>query len=794
MKRFTKIMIMWLGAVVSVMAQPTNNPYISFYPGTPSSHWTQVLRWSNIFNVTTYGAVANDNQDDLQAIKQAIDAASQSGGGIVYFPTGVYNVSDSLILKPGVVLRGDDPTGITSAKVAGYQPPSRLEFPQYIFDTTAFGGAGYPVTSAFKTITNTPDARNIGVVNLDINRAGIEFHPLFDSVGMATHPGGTTPNYQPVGNLRNVIVFGTRTNNVAYPDPRIPALYSGPNQMRPWQRFFYNFVSNIDVYAKENAIISNNRINDHVTDSYDQPGYKVRNRCTSCLNYRNVGQPGNATVNAANYVEVLSGEHAKFDYSAHYGISLNRNKKVIQNGSRTIKPMIWYPDPYQEPSLYAKGFEIDDNWLYKTDRVGIWCAGYGMKIRRNIIRDTAINESRTWATPKKRFLNTNGTEVQRNYSATYENRGIDYGGGDILIEDNEVLVSAADFPESGQYGSIDGEGIMDQGNGGGTNPNGIIIRRNKVASNRDDCTNPTIGIYRTESAHNVLYQDNEFTGNSRCLQIDANRTNTPYPMTNILMTGNKNVKNLQLRALGGGRNAVAHSNEGTAGGGTMFISCFVREFNNVALTLATAGCAPVQAGSPDTTDFPTLSMADPADVVTLAASRPVYTLKANITNGQPDSVVFYLDAVTRLGLGTININGDTATFDWTMPTTDGQYKITANAYKTINGILAEGKSNIGTIVVDDGDAFTNNPQDVIVSISNSVSKATPIRLYPNPAKAELWISGHDEGSKLMILDNLGRQLTVAYGNRIDVRELPQGTYSLRIESRSGVAYKRFIKE
>lgn len=774
-------------------AQPSNNPFLARYPSAGASHWTNALRWTNVVNVTTFGATANDNSDDLAAVNQAIEAAHAAGGGVVYFPAGVYTISDSIILKSGVILRGDDPT-IPDAKTAGYLPPSRLEFPEYIHDTTANGGLGNPVSSAFKVICGTRQIQNAGVVNLDVNRARIEFFPDFDSLGMRTNRGNGAliPNYQPRQQNRNLIVFGVRSNNASYPNPALPDL-SGPNKMRPWQRYYTPFVSNIDLYLAENAIVANNRLNDQTTDNFEQPGYRVRNTCTGCTNYKNIGQPGDAAWNASNYVPVLNGRHAYFDYTAHYGISVNRNKMVFINGRRDIKPMMWYPDPQEEPSLYAPGFVIEDNWIYKTNRVGIWCAGMGMVIRGNVIRDSVIAGSTTWATPKAAFLDTRGIGVNRNASATFENRGIDFGGSDILIENNDVQVSTMTFPELG-YGSVDGEGIMDQGNGGGTNPNGLIIRNNQVAGNRDDCTNPTIGLYRTLDINNVLYEGNIFTGNSRCMQIET--TGGGYTMTNVLVRNNTNLKTLIMVGHSGGFNARAHDNVGTSGGGQMRLSCFVQAVNNQALTIQPSGCTQLAAGGLDTTDFPRVAMAVPNGDLVLGAPLPTLELKAVLMQGQADSIVFFLNAVERLGRGTIQF--DTAYFNWTMPVEDGTYYITAVAYYKPTGANRSyaSKSAFSRVIIDDGDALTNNPKDVLVANAPRTGQNQVLRLYPNPASAQVTLLADGRLDQVQVLDLLGHSLlsTSSAGNhlQLDVSALPRGIYGVRTSSQGRTGLKRLV--
>lgn len=48
------------------------------------------------FDVTTYGATGDGTTDDTVAIQDAIDAAEAAGGGVVYFPAGVYVVNGAL--------------------------------------------------------------------------------------------------------------------------------------------------------------------------------------------------------------------------------------------------------------------------------------------------------------------------------------------------------------------------------------------------------------------------------------------------------------------------------------------------------------------------------------------------------------------------------------------------------------------------------------------------------------------------------------------------------------------------
>lgn len=68
-----------------------------------------------IFNVTDYGAIANDGKSDKKAIIDAIAAAEENGSGIVFFPTGKFLVNEPTdninqritINTSNIVLRGN---------------------------------------------------------------------------------------------------------------------------------------------------------------------------------------------------------------------------------------------------------------------------------------------------------------------------------------------------------------------------------------------------------------------------------------------------------------------------------------------------------------------------------------------------------------------------------------------------------------------------------------------------------------------------------------------------------------
>ncbi len=59
-----------------------------------------------VFDVTAYGAVANDGNDDARAIRAALADIAKNSGGVLYFPRGRFGMRGELALPPNTLLRG----------------------------------------------------------------------------------------------------------------------------------------------------------------------------------------------------------------------------------------------------------------------------------------------------------------------------------------------------------------------------------------------------------------------------------------------------------------------------------------------------------------------------------------------------------------------------------------------------------------------------------------------------------------------------------------------------------------
>ncbi|MGQ1891069.1 glycosyl hydrolase family 28-related protein [Thermophagus sp. OGC60D27] len=116
-----------------------------------------------IFNVVDYGAVPNDNNDDSTPIQAAVNDAVNNGGGVVFFPPGVFHVNmDSSRLGlieingSNIVLRGSG-SGKDGTTIFSGNPTTQDENPwlsPFIFHT----GLNLFGTDRFYSIEEASDA------------------------------------------------------------------------------------------------------------------------------------------------------------------------------------------------------------------------------------------------------------------------------------------------------------------------------------------------------------------------------------------------------------------------------------------------------------------------------------------------------------------------------------------------------------------------------------------------------------------------------------------------------------
>ena len=421
---------------------PQDNPIASRY-GKQAYSWTDEIKWSCVYNINDFSGSTLIDRYNF-----ALDVAAANGGGVIYFPAAIYEFTDNIYLKNGIIIRGETPD-TRDAFSSTYSPPTKFIFPKY---EPNFSGLGTPNSTAFKKIYATfPNAdSNIGIVNVDINRAGIYILANID----------TSKN-------QNIVIYGIRSNNVADPIPWVPyqdfqaasIRYSDPR------------TANIKINAYANVLVSNNRLNDAITDNYPQPNYNV----TSDENWSDI-----------TYLEP---EQVPFLYGNHFGIVVNRFKGKGFDDDFTPNAT-----PEIEPGLFRKGIAIRDNWIYHTMKSGIRASGEGLTIENNIIRDEPVKQ---WWTDET------GTRLATE-KTTFGNRAIEWAGWNVLIQENEYQVYRHQLLDLDKF-SNDGGGIVTQECCGGTGVKNVEIV--------DNVGNSYIGIYKVPFIQGVRIAKNKLLDN-----------------------------------------------------------------------------------------------------------------------------------------------------------------------------------------------------------------------------------------------------------------------------------------
>ncbi|WP_374172935.1 hypothetical protein [Flavobacterium tructae] len=354
MKVLYSFIIVCLSCVNMYSQVPVDNPYRTAYGSV--DHWTNEIKWGNVVEASKIkGLIKNDNQINSEVLDESMKKLSQEGGGVLYFPPGVFQIGSDLKMYSNVVLRGADPIEKKKAIEEGYKPLTRFEFPKFI---PSFDGAGQSHSALKKIYTDTIVLKNFGIVNLDLDRTTIEFHSSgYEKV--ITIQGSTM---SPKNLHSNVIIYGVRINNSVALSPEIPTKNQKDSGFG-WQRWPLSYISNINVNVSSNCVIANNRINDNVTDNFNYPTY------ITDLG-RKIGE--NKVV---------------FSYRDKPGISVNKYKvsaivNPMDSADGKLKPYQLYPHANEgndpdltdltseiEPYLFPSGkIEIIENYVVTNTR------------------------------------------------------------------------------------------------------------------------------------------------------------------------------------------------------------------------------------------------------------------------------------------------------------------------------------------------------------------------------------------------------------------------------------------
>jgi len=726
--------------IQSGYCQPIDNPYKTKYGG--EGHWTDSIPWTNVYHaVNQFNIIPNDGIDDSSTIANAISTISFSGGGILFFPDGTYNFSGGLAIKKGVILRGETP--VLTAKDSAYLPTTKFEFPKYIFDSTANGGLGISNNTAFKRITAYgSEANNIGIVNIDINRAGISISPNFITVA-------NYPTVQPEEKNKNIIIWGIRNNNVASPDPGIPF-----GEQKPWQRFSYRHTSNISMYASKNLVCANNRINDiagmgGADDTYLQPYRLIKGTSSSGTQYI--------------WMDAFNG---RFNYTDHYAINVNK------------KATVTYATPENDPAMFAENAEVLDNWVYKTMRVAIRASGLGLIVKGNVLRDRS---------DKITYIHATGRNEPHN-SNTFENRGIDVSGWKVRVEEND-LVTYRHRISNGPYYSVDGEGILIQECCGGTSVNDYKFNHN--------ITNGTfISFYKMRDLNNIEIIGNNLSGawkrgvqSESQIWVDANTNGAEYYLNNIRIDSNINV-NAGIKCTGSKGGYASQVTQNKAASGDIKISCHVRSIGNtgfLSMQILNNGGLPCID-----LVYPKIEFLSPIlDTIVTTEVMTQYQIRFKVKVGDLSQVKVFI----MQGAQTIVSNLSPELSDSSVT-----YLIDLPAGNFINSYTAriESDGSANPLIGFSNTISIRRKLPIVLKTKKKNTDKIEAIAFPNPSNGVFSIQSTETVYKVSLINTLGKNIAIEsiYNNgyiQINASNVLYGQYIVKLETSKGIKLYKVIK-
>ncbi|MEO1514766.1 MAG: hypothetical protein AAFV95_07130 [Bacteroidota bacterium] len=284
---------------------PIDNPYST----TDEKHWTNDIQWDKVTDAASIKGLLHPNFGvDSALLHQTMNNISKAGGGILYFPRGLYYFTTDINIPSGVIIRGAKPEFGEKVIQEDTYLPTRFIFPLFSPEGTDYVAADFQNEPGRTTITKMirtgkKAARKIGLIHLDINRGIINLsNKDFDET--ITRKGIRKSN-------SSIVLLGLRINNATVHDPAIPSQFQIDRQNQ-WQRWPWKYAANVNITAAKNVIIADCRINDQPTDNYRQNNYILNDGMT------------------------FDGYEAEFKVTDHPGIAINHPMTVGTKSGRPI--------------------------------------------------------------------------------------------------------------------------------------------------------------------------------------------------------------------------------------------------------------------------------------------------------------------------------------------------------------------------------------------------------------------------------------------------------------------------
>jgi hypothetical protein len=443
--------------------QPTDNPIASFYNGAEGyPGWTDQINWLNVIDMSSYSVGTND----FEKFENARDELSSQGGGVLYYPAGTYYfdvikgpAGRGLMLKTGVVIRGETPSSDISAVTDSNHLHGLSNLPtKFVFSYRNTGDGEVPWMWNLIGITPSPgetlDQVNLtGIAWMNIEGAVIymganmewdstwdqdqSYRPAINDwkgrVPDGTHPldpiGGVTKNNPyadpPVSHFRRsgekLFVFGCKFDNSTMSNWGLDDYSKGGLDTATFYYGGYRHGQRIGMFGSH-LFIANN----------------VISKPTKCFYYDQLT------------VDRKSGEQpavntVMFDYGKCGGLVVNKDliTGLIQRCN------------LDSGAFYQDDIIIRDNWVYNHGNEGFAVAGKWVVIKNNRnYRDYLDESGACYGLPGSYELTLSGywesTPIDDNQS-----RAMDLGGMNLWVDSNW-------YTGTGSTPGNDGEGILCQ--------------------------------------------------------------------------------------------------------------------------------------------------------------------------------------------------------------------------------------------------------------------------------------------------------------------------------------------
>lgn len=367
----------------------SQNPVAEFYGNGNYPVWTDNVRWTNQINMQTYdfaGAGLIMPATEFQKFEFARDILHLQGGGVLYYPAGIYDFSDvpdaisdgvfgrGLMLRSGIIILGEKPDS-DNAIAETLQPQTKFIFKTKKIKDINNKNRSIPINWNFVGCISSgsetlKDVSNIGVLWVELNGGVVYFGAQYPfsasySGGIGWYsskaakgewktrvPDGTHPfdafaaangNYVGAGSGR--IVLGCVIRNGVLGNHNIIQYAKEKYDTIAQSTYPYKFGARIAVYGS-NTIVANNFLPkpDSCFKYYQTTAITQQDKCNQAFGNRR---------------SVLI-----YDYGKSIGLDVN--KGFLNPFSNTLPGYLSENVIVRDNNVYNhgnKGFELSGNWL-----------------------------------------------------------------------------------------------------------------------------------------------------------------------------------------------------------------------------------------------------------------------------------------------------------------------------------------------------------------------------------------------------------------------------------------------